>query len=85
MQTIEIADELLRKMKELCREGGYDSVDIWLEEAVENQFVALRRKKAEGIAQRIREGLHSQGYTEAEILNDFEVFRERLRRNAGQT
>ena len=84
MQTLEIADELLHKMKELCREGGYDDVDAWLEEAVDNHFAALRQKKAEGIVERIREGLHSRGHTEAEILNDFEEFRERLRQDAGQ-
>lgn len=84
MQTIEIADELLQKMKELCREAGYDSVDTWLEEAVESQFASLQRKKAEGIATRIRDGLRSRGHTEAEILKDFEVFRERLGRDARQ-
>jgi Arc/MetJ-type ribon-helix-helix transcriptional regulator len=85
MQTIEIADELLDKMKELCREGGYDSVDAWLKEAVEDQLISLRRGKAEGVAKLIREGLHSRGHTEEEILNDFEVFRARLRRDANQT
>ncbi len=85
MQTIAVSDELLDKLEELRREGGYLSVDAWLEEAVESQFASLRRKKAEGIARRIGEGLDNRGHTEEEILNDFEVFRERLRSDAGPT
>ena len=85
MQTIEIADELLHKIKELSQEGGYGSIDAWLKEAVENQFAILHRQKAEGIAGRIREGLHGRGHTEVELLNDFEAFRERLNRDASQT
>ena len=82
MQTIAIPDELLNKLEELCREGGYASIDTWLEEAVESQFISLRRKKAEEIAGRIRKGFHDRGRTEEEILKDFETFRERLRRDA---
>lgn len=85
MQTIEISNELLKKLKELCREGGYESIDAWLEEVVESQFAAMRRKKAEGIARRVRQGLYSRGHTEEELLKDFEVFRERLGRDAGPT
>ena len=82
MQTILISDELLNKLEELCREGGYESVDTWLEEAVASQFTSLRRKKAEQIARRIRKGVRNRGHTEEEILKDFETFRERLRRDA---
>ena len=83
MQTIMIPDELLHKLEELCREKGYESIDTWLEEAVESQFASLRRKKAEEIAGRIRRGFHERGYTEEEILKDFETFRERLRDDVG--
>lgn len=83
MQTIEISNDLLNKLKELCREGGYENIGTWLEETVENQFTAVRRQRAEGIAKHIREGLYSRGHTEEEVLNDFKVFRERLRRDAG--
>ena len=50
---------------------------------MENQFTSLRRKKAEEIAGRIRKGFHNRGHTEEEILKDFEVFRERLKIDAG--
>ena len=82
MQTIVISDELLNKLEELRREGGYESIDTWLEEAVESQFTSLRRKKAEVIAGRIRKGLHNRGHAEEDILKDFEAFRERLRNDA---
>lgn len=82
MQTIVVSDELLNKLEELCQEGGYASIDTWLEEAVESQFTSLRRKKAEEIAGRIRKGFHNRGHTEEEILKDFETFRERLRSDA---
>ena len=79
MQTIEISEEVLRKIEDLCREGGYDSLDAWLEAAVDSQLTTLRLSKAEKIAGRVSEGLRERGHTEDEILKDFEVFRERLR------
>ena len=82
MQTIEISDELLSKIEGLCREGGYDSLDAWLEAAVDIQFTSLRQSKAEKIAARVSDGLRERGHTEDEILRDFELFRERLSRNA---
>ncbi len=84
MQTIVVSDKLLIKLKELCQEGGYDSVDAWLEEAVEHQMATLRRQKAEEIARRIRQGLQSQGHTEEEILSDFEAFRRQRECEADQ-
>ena len=85
MQTISVSEELLDRLKVLCQEEGYESLEVCLEKAVEKQFSDLRRRKAEGIAKRIREGLAERGHTEEEILRDFETFRQRLRQNGSTT
>lgn len=76
MQAIDISDELLCRLDELRREGGYEDIESCLKKAVEYQLIELRRKKAERIAQRIRQGLVERGHTEEEILKDFEAFRQ---------
>lgn len=81
MQTIDISEDLLSKLNALCREGGYESLEVCLDKAVERQFSDLRRRKAEGIAERIRQGLSEKGHSEEEILKDFDAFRDRLRQN----
>ena len=85
MQTISVSEELLDKLKVLCREEGHESLEVCLEKAVERQFSDLCRRKAEGIAGRVREGLAERGHTEDEILRDFETFRQRLRQNGSTT
>lgn len=76
-----MSDELLRRLDELRKEGGYKDIETCLIETVERQLTELRRQKAEGIAKRIRQGLAEKGYTEDEILKDFEAFRQRLRQD----
>ena len=85
MQTLEISETVLDKLKVLCEEAGYESLQACLEQVVERQFSDLRRQKAEDIAARIRKGLSERGHTEAEILRDFEIFRQRLRENGSTT
>jgi predicted DNA-binding protein len=81
MKAIDISDELLRRLDELRKEGGYKDIETCLMEAVERQLTELRRQKAEGIAKRIRQGLAEKGYTEDAILKNFENFRKRLRQD----
>ncbi len=85
MQTISVSEEVLDKLKVLCQEEGYESLEICLEKAIERQFSGLHRRKAEGIARRIREGLSERGHTEEETLRDFEAFRQRLEKNGSTT
>lgn len=81
MQTIGVSEEVLDKLKVLCQEEGYESLEICLEEVVERQFSVLHRRKAEGIANRTREGLAERAHTEEEVLRDFEAFRQQLEKN----
>ncbi len=81
MQAIDVSDELLCRLDELRKEGGYKDIETCLAEAVEHQLTELRRQKAEGIANRIRQGLTERGHTEEEVLKDFEAFRLRLRQD----
>ena len=77
MQAIDVSDELLRRLDELRREGGYENIETCLQDAVDHQLTEVRRQKAEGIANRIRQGLVERDHTEEEILKNFEAFRQR--------
>lgn len=82
MQTLAISEELQRRLDELCRVGGYESLEQYLAQVVDGRLVELRRQRAEQIARRIRQGLIDRGQTEEEVLRDFETFRRRLREDA---
>lgn len=82
METLAISEELQRRLGELCREGGYESMEQCLAQVVDGRLVELRRQRAEQIARRIRQGLTERGHTEEEVLRDFEAFRQRLREDA---
>jgi hypothetical protein len=81
METIQISEFLLEKLKKLRQEGGYATIERGLEHAVEQYLLELRRQKAEKNSDQIREGLAQRGHTEDEILRDFEAFRKRLRQS----
>ena len=85
MKTIQLSNAILKKLGELRRAGGYETITQGLEQAVDHHLLELRRQRAEKVGKKIRKKLKEKGLTEDDILKDFEIFREKLRQENAAT
>ena len=79
MKTIQLSNAILKKLSELRRAGGYETITQGLERAVDHHLLELRRQRAEKVGKKIKKKLQEKGLTVDDILKDFEIFREKLR------
>ncbi|MBS1262951.1 MAG: hypothetical protein MAG715_00116 [Methanonatronarchaeales archaeon] len=68
-----LRDDLERAAEEVAEEWGFSSVEEFVNEAVENRILEFRRCRFFEGTDRIREGLEKKGFTERELLRDFET------------
>ena len=57
METIQLSNAILKKLGELRRAGGYETISQGLEHAIDHHLVELRRQKAEKIGKKIKRKL----------------------------
>ena len=78
MATITISDALARQAKLAAVRAAYSTPESLIEEAVEQRLLQLQAEESQTLTQRIRSKMQEKGITEAEILSDFEQFRQSL-------
>lgn len=86
MSEIAIDDALLEKARCVAAEQGYTSLEEFVTSAVAAKVERARRERLLASARTVRSKLEAAGLTEAEVLDDFERFRDDLwqKRQAGE-
>lgn len=77
--AISISDDLISKISEAARKAGFATTDDFVERAIQEKLAALEEQGTIfAITDKVRTGLEAKGISEADTLNDFERFRQRL-------
>jgi molybdopterin-biosynthesis enzyme MoeA-like protein len=78
MATVQISDELLYQAQQFAVSVGYPTPDSLIEEATRQMIKKLKADEFQRRTQQICTQMKQQGISEAEILADFEQFRQSL-------
>lgn len=77
--TIALPDMLIPKISQAAKDEGFDKVDDFVAQTLEEKLRALEHKrKFFEVSDRVRAALEKKGISEEEILADFEKFRDKL-------
>ncbi|MFO7992295.1 MAG: hypothetical protein R6U61_08415 [Thermoplasmata archaeon] len=64
--------DIQRAAEKIASEWGFSSVEDFINEAVEERILQLKKYEFIERTDKIREELKKKGFTEKDILNDFE-------------
>lgn len=67
-----IKKSLQKDVREISREYGYKSEDAFIEDALERRILDLKKAGFLEKARRVKDKIKKKGFTEAEILRDFD-------------
>lgn len=76
--TVNLSQKLISLIKKQVESGEFKNIDDFIEKAVKSELLALKRKHLAEIPNDIEELIEKAGLTEREIMEDFEIFREKL-------
>ncbi|MFQ6031774.1 MAG: ribbon-helix-helix domain-containing protein [Candidatus Zixiibacteriota bacterium] len=80
--TISLPEKLVSSIDEVLKKGEFKSFDQFIEKAVKDRLLALKRKRLAELPDDVERLIKETGITEEEILTDFEAFRDKLWRNS---
>jgi len=64
--------DIQKAAEKIANEWGFSSVDDFINEAVEERIIELKKHKFVERSDKIKEELKKKGLSEKDILNDFE-------------
>lgn len=67
-----LREDIRRVAEKVAQEWGFSSLDEFINEAVEERILELKKQKFMQRSDKIGDGLKRKGLTEKDILDDFE-------------
>ncbi len=64
--------DLRKAAEEVAKEWGFSSLDEFINQAVEERIIELKKHEFKKRSDKIKEGLEKEGISEQDILDDFE-------------
>lgn len=71
MMTV-LREDIRKAAEKVAREWGFSSIDDFVNEAVEERILELKKHKFVERSDKIKEELRREGISEKDILDDFE-------------
>ena len=70
--------DIRKAAEEMAEEWGFSSVDEFINQAVEERILELKKRTFIERSNKIKEGLSKKGFSKKDILKDFEEKRSSL-------
>lgn len=67
-----LREDIKKAAEKVAQEWGFSSIDDFVNEAVEERILELKKHKFVERSDKIKEKLKSEGFSEKDILDDFE-------------
>lgn len=75
--TVKISEEISPQVDDIVKEFGFETKEEFIQEAIRDKVLELRKKLFFGGTDKIAESLRKQGVSEKDILEDFDKFKHK--------
>jgi metal-responsive CopG/Arc/MetJ family transcriptional regulator len=73
--TITIPEDLVKGIKKIIDEGGFQSPEEFIAAAIEQKLLEMQKEKFYHLTDEIRQGIEKKGYTVKQVIEEIEKLR----------